>query len=83
MIEDLLLKNVLKGENSSRKIRNRQSPNFVQRDNFLARLFSRAIWRHVLRIARRSPAESTAGNNDAQALADARSDACVRRQPPE
>ena len=30
MIEDLLLKNVLKGENSSRKIRNRQSPNFVQ-----------------------------------------------------
>jgi hypothetical protein len=43
MIEDLLLKNVLKGENSSRKIRNRQSPNFVQRDNFLAALFPRYL----------------------------------------
>jgi hypothetical protein len=70
MIEDLLLKNVLKGENSSRKIRNRQSPNFVQRDNFLAALFPRYL------------ASCPSENNDAQALADARSDACVRRIAP-
>ena len=54
MIEDLLLKNVLKGESSLEKSEI-ASLLISCSVTIIWRLFSRAIWRHVFRIARRSP----------------------------